>query len=33
MVASTSAPLRYAYIQRGGLRIGLDESAFVTFTG
>ncbi len=30
---STSTSLRYAYIQLGGLRVGLDESAFVTFTG
>lgn len=29
----TNASLRYAYIQLGGLRVGLDESAFVTFTG
>jgi len=29
----TDASLRYAYIQLGGLRVGLDESAFVTFTG
>ena len=31
--SSTSTSLRYAYIQLGGLRVGLDESAFVTFTG
>ncbi|GAA5664756.1 MULTISPECIES: porin [Brucella] len=29
----TNASLRYAYIQLGGLRVGLDESAFVTFPG
>ncbi|WP_079211099.1 porin [Brucella pituitosa] len=28
-----SGQLRYAYIQLGGLRVGLDESAFVTFPG
>ncbi|MFQ0814857.1 porin [Brucella anthropi] len=28
-----AATLRYAYIQLGGLRVGLDESAFVTFPG
>lgn len=28
-----SGSLRYAYIQLGGLRVGLDESAFVTFPG
>ncbi|KAB2701962.1 porin, partial [Brucella intermedia] len=25
--------LNFAYIQLGGLRVGLDESAFVTFPG
>ena len=29
----SSGDLRYAYIQLGGLRVGLDESNFVTFTG
>ncbi|WP_408914485.1 porin [Brucella pseudogrignonensis] len=29
----SSGDLRYAYIQLGGLRVGLDESAFVTFPG
>lgn len=29
----TASSLRYAYIQLGGLRVGLDESAFVTFPG
>jgi hypothetical protein len=29
----SSGDLRYAYIQLGGLRLGLDESNFVTFTG
>ncbi|MBR7651029.1 porin [Brucella oryzae] len=28
-----SGALRFAYIQLGGLRVGLDESAFVTFPG
>ncbi|MBB4093288.1 porin [Ochrobactrum pecoris] len=28
-----SGSLRFAYIQLGGLRVGLDESAFVTFPG
>ncbi len=28
-----NSSLRYAYIQLGGLRVGLDESAFVTFPG
>ncbi|MBC8717970.1 porin [Ochrobactrum sp. Marseille-Q0166] len=32
-VSGASGELRYAYIQLGGLRLGLDESAFVTFTG
>ena len=31
--AGSSGTLRYGYIQLGGLRIGLDESAFVTFPG
>ncbi|MBQ0709728.1 porin [Ochrobactrum sp. AP1BH01-1] len=31
--SSENSSLRYAYIQLGGLRVGLDESAFVTFTG
>ena len=30
---STNSSLRYAYMELGGLRVGLDESAFVTFTG
>lgn len=30
---TTTPSLRYAYAQLGGLRIGLDDSAFVTFTG
>nr|WP_181377314.1 porin [Ochrobactrum sp. LM19]AJW29980.1 porin, Omp2 [Ochrobactrum sp. LM19] len=30
---SEDSSLRYAYIQLGGLRVGLDESAFVTFPG
>jgi len=29
----TTGSLRYGYIQLGGLRLGLDESNFVTFTG
>jgi len=29
----SSGDLRYAYIQLGGLRLGLDESNFVTFPG
>ena len=29
----SSGTLRFGYIQLGGLRIGLDESAFVTFPG
>ncbi|MEJ5082781.1 MULTISPECIES: porin [unclassified Ochrobactrum] len=29
----SSGSLRFGYIQLGGLRIGLDESAFVTFPG
>ena len=29
----SSGSLRFAYIQLGGLRVGLDESAFVTFPG
>jgi hypothetical protein len=29
----TSGELRYGYIELGGLRVGLDESAFVTFPG
>ena len=32
-VEGSSGSLRYAYIQLGGLRVGLDESAFVTFPG
>ena len=31
--SSENSSLRYAYIQLGGLRVGLDESAFVTFSG
>ncbi|KAB2722414.1 porin [Brucella intermedia] len=31
--SSEDSSLRYAYIQLGGLRVGLDESAFVTFPG
>nr|WP_312968826.1 porin [Brucella intermedia] len=31
--SSENSSLRYAYIQLGGLRVGLDESAFVTFPG
>ncbi len=31
--AGSSGSLRYGYIQLGGLRVGLDESAFVTFPG
>ncbi|WP_235920548.1 porin, partial [Brucella tritici] len=31
--SNENSSLRYAYIQLGGLRVGLDESAFVTFTG
>jgi hypothetical protein len=31
--AKSSGSLRYGYIQLGGLRVGLDESAFVTFPG
>lgn len=31
--SSNSGTLRYGYIQLGGLRVGLDESAFVTFPG
>lgn len=30
---SSSGTLRYGYMQLGGLRVGLDESAFLTFTG
>ncbi len=30
---STDSTLNFAYIQLGGLRVGLDESAFLTFTG
>ena len=30
---ASNANLRYGYIQLGGLRIGLDESAFTTFPG
>ncbi|MFI3905635.1 porin [Ochrobactrum sp. S1502_03] len=30
---ASAAEARYAYIQLGGLRVGLDESAFVTFPG
>jgi len=29
----TSGELRFGYIELGGLRVGLDESAFVTFPG
>lgn len=32
-VEGASGSLRFAYIQLGGLRVGLDESAFVTFPG
>jgi len=32
-VEGASGSLRYGYIQLGGLRVGLDESAFVTFPG
>ncbi|MCL8000469.1 porin [Brucella sp. 21LCYQ03] len=31
--SSDTGTLRYGYIQLGGLRVGLDESAFVTFPG
>ncbi|MGO1164044.1 porin [Brucella sp. C7-11G] len=31
--SAANANLRYGYIQLGGLRVGLDESAFVTFSG
>ncbi|MCR5943928.1 porin [Ochrobactrum sp. XJ1] len=31
--ANENSSLRYAYIQLGGFRVGLDESAFVTFPG
>ena len=31
--SGSSGTLRFGYIQLGGLRVGLDESAFVTFTG
>ncbi|MFK0683002.1 porin [Ochrobactrum sp. BD67] len=31
--SSSTGTLRFGYIQLGGLRIGLDESAFVTFPG
>ncbi|WP_433850419.1 porin [Brucella pseudogrignonensis] len=31
--SKSSGSLRFGYIQLGGLRIGLDESAFTTFTG
>ncbi|MGO1160788.1 porin [Brucella pseudogrignonensis] len=31
--SGSTGTLRYGYIQLGGLRVGLDESAFVTFTG
>ncbi|WP_273728779.1 porin, partial [Brucella gallinifaecis] len=31
--SGSSGSLRYGYIQLGGLRVGLDESAFVTFPG
>ncbi|WP_273725471.1 porin [Brucella gallinifaecis] len=31
--SSSTGTLRYGYIQLGGLRVGLDESAFVTFPG
>lgn len=30
---SSSGTLRFGYMQLGGLRVGLDESAFLTFTG
>lgn len=32
-VEGASGSLRFGYIQLGGLRVGLDESAFVTFPG
>ncbi|WP_273795256.1 porin [Brucella intermedia] len=31
--SASGSSLRYGYIQLGGLRLGLDESAFVTFPG
>ncbi|MBC2884477.1 porin [Ochrobactrum sp. CM-21-5] len=31
--SDSSGSLRFGYIQLGGLRVGLDESAFVTFPG
>ncbi|WP_421565284.1 porin [Ochrobactrum sp. EDr1-4] len=31
--SGSTGTLRYGYIQLGGLRVGLDESAFVTFPG
>jgi len=31
--SGSTGTLRYGYIQLGGLRVGLDESAFVTFSG
>ncbi|NVM41806.1 porin [Ochrobactrum intermedium] len=31
--SSSTGTLRFGYIQLGGLRVGLDESAFVTFPG
>ena len=31
--SNENSSLRYAYIQLGGFRVGLDESAFVTFPG
>ncbi|MEJ5081191.1 porin [Ochrobactrum sp. MYb379] len=31
--ANDTTTFRFAYIQLGGLRVGLDESAFLTFTG
>ncbi|KAB2699497.1 porin, partial [Brucella intermedia] len=33
VTGNENSSLRYAYIQLGGLRLGLDESAFHTFTG
>ncbi|KAB2701370.1 porin, partial [Brucella intermedia] len=33
VTGNENSSLRYAYIQLGGLRVGLDESAFVTFPG
>ncbi|KAB2660337.1 porin, partial [Brucella tritici] len=31
--SGSTGTLRFGYIQLGGLRVGLDESAFVTFPG